>query len=181
MSDYDFITSNQFINPSIKKLKEKIEDNKDLIKNINVILKEEIEMLESSCILIILFLTGMRIGEFISLNRHPQISKGEHFNLKRLIYKTAPTEDGIELEMPIPEIAKKAIEVLSTISDIKDDGLNEEIATTSIKYSRVSNAKSIRIRNLIRWYAKKLGIKEKIDPHQLRHAMAFLLLHHQII
>ncbi len=177
MSDYDFITSNQFINPSIKKLKEKIEDNKDLIKNINVILKEEIEMLESSCILIILFLTGMRIGEFISLNRHPQISKGEHFNLKRLIYKTAPTEDGIELEMPIPEIAKKAIEVLSTISDIKDDGLNEEIATTSIKYSRVSNAKSIRIRNLIRWYAKKLGIKEKIDPHQLRHAMAFLIVH----
>ncbi|TLP40433.1 tyrosine-type recombinase/integrase [Arcobacter arenosus] len=180
LSDYDFIINNKFINPSIKKLKEKIvetDNKKNLIKKINIILKEEIEMSEASCILIILFLTGMRIGEFISLNRHPQITEGEHFNLKRLVYKTAPTEDGIELEMPIPEIVKKAIEILSTISNIKDNGFNKEIVTTSIKYSRVVNAKSTRIRNLIRWYAKKLNIKEKIDPHQLRHAMAFLIVH----
>lgn len=161
----------------IKSLKSKLFVNKTNTRNVDSLLKDEIEMLEASCILIILFLTGMRIGEFISLNRHPKITEGEHFNLKRLVYKTAPTEDGIELEMPIPEITKKAIEVLSTISDIKDNGANKEIATTSITFSRVVNAKSTRIRNLIRWYAKKLGIKEKIDPHQLRHAMAFLIVH----
>lgn len=173
MFDLNFLKSLKSKNKSINKVKLHLTDN----QKVDSLLKEEIETLEASCILIILFLTGMRIGEFISLNRHPKITEGEHFNLKRLVYKTAPSEDGIELEMPIPEITKKAIEILSTISDIKDDGLNEEIATTSIKYSRVSNAKSIRIRNLIRWYAKKLGIKEKIDPHQLRHAMAFLIVH----
>lgn len=173
MFDLNFLKSLKSKNKSINKVKLHLTDN----QKVDSLLKEEIETLEASCILIILFLTGMRIGEFISLNRHPKITEGEHFNLKRLVYKTAPTEDGLELEMPIPEITKKAIEVLSTISDIKDNGANKEIATTSITLSRVVNAKSTRIRNLIRWYAKKLGIKEKIDPHQLRHAMAFLIVH----
>lgn len=178
-ADCDFIVNNFFQNPIINNLKTEINNisSVEIIKGIRNILKEEIEALEASCILVILFLTGMRIGEFVTLKRHPEIIEGEHFNLKRLIYKTAPNKGGVELEMPIPEITKKAIEILSTISDIKDNGLNKEIATTSIKFSKVSNAKSIRVRNLIRWYAKKLKIKEKIDPHQLRHAMAFLIVH----
>lgn len=172
--DFNFLESLKSKKSFINEAKNYLNDG----RKIDSLLKDEIETLEASCILIILFLTGMRIGEFISLNRHPKITEGEHFNLKRLVYKTAPTEDGMELEMPIPEITKKAIEVLSKISDIKDNGINKEITTTSIKFiSRSTNAKSTRIRNLIRWYAKRLGIKEKIDPHQLRHAMAFLIVH----
>lgn len=165
---------------SLKKenyLNKKLENHLDNSNKIYSILKEEIETLEAACVFVILFLTGMRIGELVSLKRFPKITEGEYFNLSRLIYKTAPTEKGIELEMPIPEITKKAIEILSKISDIKDNGLNKELITTSIMFSKVSNAKSTRIRNLIRWYAKKLNIKEKIDPHQLRHAMAFLIVH----
>jgi integrase len=179
-SAYNFIMKKNFLNPEINALKHNIKSapKKDtLIKVIRVILKDEIEVLEASCMLVILFMTGMRIGEFVALKRFPKITEGEHFNLKRLVYKTASTEDGVEMEMPIPEIAKQAIEVLSIISDIKDNGDNKEIATTTIKQIKVSNAKSIRIRDLIRWYAKKINIKEKVDPHQLRHAMAFLIVH----
>lgn len=163
---HDFIVSRSFLNPKMNDLKlglNNASNKENLIKNIRNILREEIEAFEASCILIILFLTGMRIGEFVALKRFPEITEGEHFNLKRLVYKTAPNEDGVELEMPIPEIAKQAIEALSIISDIKDNGANKEIATTTIRYVKVSNAKSGRIRDLIRWYAKKLNIKEGLE------------------
>jgi integrase len=181
--DFDYLKSKKFNSISINKLLKKsivdikLDELKNLAKEINNVFRSEIESLESSCMFVILFLSGMRIGEFIALKRFPEILEGEHYNLKRLVYKTAMSEDGEELIMPIPEIAKKAIEILSEISEIKDSGLNDRIATTSIKYSKQSNIRSHRVRSLIRWFAKKIGIKENIDPHQLRHAMAFLIVH----
>jgi integrase len=185
--NYAYLKSRKFENIFINNLKNEFSEKNNKIqlsKDINIFAKEinstfidEIEALEASCMYMILFLTGMRIGEFTALKRFPEIIEGEHYNLKRLVYKTSITEDGEELIMPIPEIAKRAIEILSNISDIKDKGINERIGTTSIKLKKISSIRSERVRTIIRLFAKKIGIKDNIDPHQLRHAMAFLIVH----
>lgn len=130
--------------------------------------------MEGACISIILFLTGMRSQELHLLDRHPKITQDEHAQLHRLVYKTSSTEKGDVLVMPIPDIAKRAIEVLSKLSELKDGSKEGRIITSDVNYLDARNFQS-RVSNLVSIFCKHIGIKDAPLPHDFRHAMAFLI------
>lgn len=147
------------------------------IKGISVsILIDVVEQLEVSCIAIILLMTGMRAEELTMLDRELKISQDEHFYLERIVYKTAKTEDGESLSMPVPVICKKALEILSELAFIKDGKKTGSIILSAIDYKNVQSVRPSRINNLLIRYCKKINLNP-ITPHHFRHAMAFLIVH----
>lgn len=146
-------------------------------KTLNKLLENCINLsidLEASCIIVILLLTGMRKSELLRLNRFPKITEDEFYNLSRFIYKTSEDEEGEELNIPIPLIAKKAIEILSELSRIKDKKDNGKILTISI-FSKYDETYTDRPNVLIKYFCRRIGIINEPRPHQLRHAIAFLI------
>lgn len=135
-----------------------------------------VEQLEVSCISIILLMTGMRAEELTMLDRELKITQDEHFHLERIVYKTAETEDGEPLSMPIPIICKEALEILSKLAFIKDGQKKGSIILSALDYKKVQSVRPSRINNLLIRYCKRLEL-EVITPHQFRHAMAFLIVH----
>ncbi|PHR72798.1 MAG: hypothetical protein COA66_05965 [Arcobacter sp.] len=130
--------------------------------------------LEACCIIILLMTTGMRKSEAILLPRYPIISDDDYSNLKRIVYKTARTDEGFEHSMPIPKITKKAIEILSRISEIKDGKSKGNLIIGSPE-GDVNADPSQRIQYLINRLCEDIGIKDPPIPHQFRHAIAFLI------
>ncbi len=138
---------------------------------------EAVKTLESACISISLMMTGMRVSELITLDRNLNITQDEHYNLQRIVYKTAATENGEPLTIPIPEICKIALETLSGLATIKDDDKFTNIILQTIEKKEISRIQPIRVNNLLDWYCEKLGLEKTITPHQFRHAMAYLIVH----
>ncbi|UPT78165.1 site-specific integrase [Sulfurovum sp. XGS-02] len=129
--------------------------------------------LEGACVTIILMLTAMRRQELARLERHPVIEEGEYLNFKRFIYKTAHTENGDLLEIPIPPIVQSALESLSRISEIKDGKTTGPIIVSDFRFSEGCNDN--RVQASIRYFSKSINLENPPTPHQLRHAMAFLV------
>lgn len=138
---------------------------------------EAIRTLEAACISISLMMTGMRVSELTTLDRDLKITQDEHYNLQRIVYKTAATEDGEPLSMPIPEICKTALETLSMLATIKDNNTYTNIILQPIEKKEISPIRPSRINNLLNWYCEKLDLEKIITPHQFRHAMAYLIVH----
>jgi len=166
---------------NIKSVRNKYKNSKGKNKGrgVNNIIKtilDTVNEIEISCISVALMLTGMRVGELCTLNRNLKITQDEHYHLERIIYKTADSEEGEPLEMPIPAVCKKALEVLSELSKIKD-GEQESIILSPIMYSDIKSVRTARINKMLVAYCERLGLDEHIAPHQFRHAMAFLIVH----
>jgi len=136
-----------------------------------------IREMETSCIILILMITGMRVGELCTLDRSLSIRKDEHFNLTRIVYKTASTPEGEKLEMPIPDIARKALCILSELATIKDGKKEGNIITSPINRENVEPVRPSRVNSLINEYCELLEVDTPPTPHQFRHAMAFLIVH----
>lgn len=138
-----------------------------------------VNIFEGSCIAVTLMMTGMRGSELILLNRNLNIDNDEHFNLKRIIYKTAETEEGEELEMPIPPICKTALESLAELAIIKDGKDNGNLVLTAL--GQIAKVKPVvmvsRLNNLLGIICKNFELKNPITSHQFRHAMAYLITH----
>ena len=145
-----------------------------LIGDSYTVVLNEIDRLETACINIILFFTGMRVSELILLQRFPTIENDEHLNLKRFVYKTASTEKGEPLLIPIPKIVETSLHILSKISSAKDDAREGDIVVGS---ARASSGKTNgnRVQQLISKYCKAHNINSSPSPHQFRHAMAFFI------
>ena len=141
------------------------------------ILREVIEQFEVSCYLITLMMTGMRVGELTTLDRRLQFEQDEHIHLKRIIYKTAETEDGEPHTMPVPNICKFALESLSELAKIKDGKKYGALILSAIEVVDMKTVRTTRINQLLIKRCKQIGLKEAVTPHQLRHAMAFLIVH----
>jgi len=175
-------TNFNFQQPNLAEYKERVKNvNKKFDrkkgKTLNRLLETCINLctdLEASCIIVILLLTGMRKSELLKLNRFPEILEDEYYNLSRFIYKTSEGEDGEELEIPIPFIAKKALEVLSTLSSIKDKKTTGRILTISV-VSKKEESYVDRPNALIKQFCRRIEIIDEPRPHQLRHTMAFLI------
>lgn len=180
----------KFNEPMLKKLQNMIFSTKNKYLNdgngknlgrsvkelpINIVLRV-VEQLEVSCVSIILLMTGMRAEELTMLDRKLVISHDEHFYLERIIYKTAETEDGEPLSMPVPEICKKALEILSELAYIKDGKKIGNIMLSALDYTKVQKVRPSRINHLLKRYCERLELNY-ITPHQFRHAMAFLIVH----
>ena len=184
-------TEIDFTEPRLKEIQDKVQSSKHKYKNYKSknlgrnpeisnapkIMLDTIWELEVSCVSIVLMLTGMRVGELCTLNRNLKITQDEHYNLERIVYKTASSEDGESLEMPIPSICKKALEVLSELSKIKDSENNSSIILSPIEQSNIKPVRTSRINQMLIRYCEKLGLDKVIAPHQFRHAMAFLIVH----
>lgn len=144
------------------------------VKNSHETIIQAISLLESVCVIIILMFTGMRASELVMMNRFPRIERDEQLNLKRMIYKTSATENGEELNIPIPSIVGDVINILSLISKAKD-GSNEGKLVISSARSTADKTGTYRIRTLIKNFCEDLGMEGFPSPHQFRHAMAFFL------
>lgn len=134
-----------------------------------------IDNLEASCVIIILLTTGMRSQELLKLNRYPYISNDTEYKLlKRIIFKTINNTEGKPLSVPIPDITVKALNILSEITSLKDEKTEGRIIINRI--SQESDYAPANIfRRLIQKFIRNLGMKQKLTPHQLRHAIAFLI------
>lgn len=189
---YDFFkeTDIKFSEPRLNTLQKKIlisgtkyiNDGQNLGRNPDIgksrsILFGVIEEFEISCITIALMMTGMRVGELCTLDRNLKITQDEHYYLERIVYKTASTENGETLEMPIPKICKRALELLSKIASMKDNNKNKSLILSSFSGSKVMPVRTSRINQMLNKYCKKLGFDKAIEVHQFRHAMAFLITH----
>lgn len=180
-------TTYKFKEPSLLELQKSVSQHKNMNKNVNnryvksieyikQILRQAIERFEVSCISIVLMLTGMRVGEFTTLDRKLKITSDEHFKLERVIFKTSDIVDGDPFIMPIPSIGKKALECLSKFATIKDNGKNTNLIVSSIDVNDIKPVRTTRINHILEKYCDDLGVTQ-IEPHQFRHAMAFLIVH----
>lgn len=148
------------------------------VRNISKRLINCSKKLEASCLVVILMTTGMRNSELVNLDRYPLIENDEYFHLKRMIFKTSKTSEGKEHSMPIPEITKKAIEVLSKIGESKDGKKEGIIMARSLQVSASNTTKadlSGAIGNLINFLCRYADVKIPPIVHQFRHAIAFLI------
>lgn len=184
--DYFKLSNHSFEEPTLKKLQSEVKAQNEYyfpnrsyqsVKNLRDTMFEAVNKLEVSCGVVILMLTGMRAGEFSTLERNFTFSEDEHLHLTRMVYKTASTEEGEALEMPIPTIAKKALEVLSELAELKDGKKSGVILLNTIEDPYPKNGRSERIGNMLERFAKQLGVDTPPTLHQLRHAMAFLIVH----
>lgn len=167
---------NNIISTHSSYLRKNEKETNNSIKKIQTLLINSSKRLESCCLLILLMTTGMRKSEAILLPRYPEIKNDEYFNLKRMVYKTASTEDGFEVNMPIPEITKDAIQILSEISELKDGKKDGNLIMGSFD-GNILGSPAQRINSLFKKISEEIGIIKHPLPHQLRHAIAFLIVH----
>lgn len=135
--------------------------------------------LQAACVIIVLILTAMRKGELDVMMRYPQTNKTTHheldgsIKLERLIYKTAETDRGELHLIAVPPIVIHAFDLLSRISEISDGKREGPINLMTLAYNKETNNAG-RIAYLIQDFCDNLGITPP-TPHQLRHALAFLV------
>ena len=139
-----------------------------------------IRKLQGACVIIILILTAMRKGELEVMMRYPKVKKSAHHDLDgslelhRIIYKTAQSDQGEVAPISVPPIVVKAFDLLSQISELMD-GKKEGV----INISGFGNYKEMtardRIQNLIEFFSEDIDVNYPPTPHQLRHALAFLI------
>lgn len=172
---------------------EKVELGKTSARQVEFLEKEEIErlfaaiegdkllILRDRAILELLFSTGLRVSELISLNR-------ENVNLKQGEFSVRGKGDKIRIVF-ISELAKEALEkYLKKRKDPEealfvnilkpksgDDKKNKSDKKENQKeYNRRLTARSIQ--RIVKKYAIQAGIVKKVTPHTLRHSFATDLL-----
>jgi hypothetical protein len=138
-----------------------------------------VKKIQAACTIVLLILTAMRKGELDMLERYPEPIKSSHhdldgsFILERIVYKTADTDSGEILGIPVPPLAFKAVDILSQISEISDGKKEGAINLSDLSFGLDNNGVS-RFRKLIVDFCDDLRV-DAPTPHQLRHAMAFIV------
>lgn len=146
------------------------------VKGLRQDLENISKKLEAACVIVILITTGMRQSELFALPRNPKVTYDENINLERIIFKTAITEDGESVDMPIPAITKKAIDILARISTLKDNSQEGSLLNGSLySCNYKSSAKHDRIYGLIDFFCESFDLNEAPTPHQFRHIIAYLV------
>lgn len=137
-----------------------------------------ISRLEAACIIVILMTTAMRKQELVLLPRYPLITKDQHLNLERMVYKTSSDEEGSSVVMPIPKITKLAIDLLSQLSELKDEEKTGSLNLVDINYvASTATTSENRINYLVNSFCMEIGVDIPPTPHQFRHAMAFIIVY----
>lgn len=140
---------------------------------------DAVNKLQAACVIVVLMLTAMRKGELEVMIRYPKAKKTRHyeldgsFEIEKLIYKTAETDKGEVHPIAVPSIVTKALFLLSRISEIGDGKQVGPINLMSLNRGVEENDHA-RINKLVNAFCENLSIIPP-TPHQLRHAMAFLV------
>lgn len=139
-----------------------------------------IHKLQASCVIVTLMLTAMRSGELDVFERYPKFRKSTHheldesLSLERIVFKTAESDNGERLEMVIPPIVIKAIDILSQLSENLDGKDTGPLNFRSFVQRKTNQNDPKRINDLIWNFCNELGI-DAPSSHQFRHAMAFIV------
>lgn len=128
--------------------------------------RKQLQRLRDKAMLELLFSTGLRVSELISLGRDIDLSKDE----------VSIRGKGEKIRVVfISEGAKKAVkEYLKARVDM-DDALFINLSPPSKKADSL-RLTSRSIERIVRHYATKAGISKKVTPHVLRHTFATDLL-----
>lgn len=128
---------------------------------------ETVKGLRDKAILELLFSTGLRVGEIVTLNRDIDVSKDE--------FSIRGKGDKVRLVF-LSDDAKNAIKnYLSKRADIHDS-LFIELSPKSTHKNDSSRLTPRSIERIVKHYATKAGISRKVTPHVMRHAFATNLL-----
>ncbi|MCG3714319.1 site-specific integrase [Aliarcobacter butzleri] len=141
-------------------------------------LLSSIRHLEGACIFIALTLTGYRASEFVKIERFPIFKEEEHPFLSRIVTKTSINGKPENIEMPIPSIARKAIEIISKLTALRDGKKKGDLLLNSWENKNVNNVivASQRLSLAIKFFCKEYNISSP-TPHMARHTMAFLIVY----
>ena len=157
----------------------KYKNGKYIGKNINIEFTKLIEILdlvEASCVCIIMLGSAMRVGELLELKKDYRVLDSEFPNLVRIIYKTAATDEGEEYANPIPIICLDCLNILKQIAYLKDEENKfDKLLLSSIYSSDARVADSGRVNSLIKKISKYSGLETAPTSHQFRHSMAYLV------
>ena len=137
--------------------------------------KNKLTKLRDKAILEMLFSTGLRISELVSIKR-------DNINLKRGEFAVRGKGDKMRLVF----LSSRAIEVLNKYLDERQDNSKALFVRHDAKESvekqmesmseQLSGLTARSIQRIIKKYAKLAGIMKKITPHTLRHSFATDLL-----
>jgi site-specific recombinase XerD len=162
---------------------EKIELGKFPSRMVDIVAPEDIERLlqaasgstpkalRDRAILETLFSTGLRVSELCRLDRDPSALKRGEFSVRG--------KGGRVRVVFLSPAAKEAIQRWLACRKDTDDALFIEIGRNYEKtLSRVSNLRITprSVQRIVKYYAAKAGIPQKVTPHMLRHAFATDLL-----
>ncbi|PRM87553.1 site-specific integrase [Aliarcobacter cryaerophilus] len=137
-----------------------------------------IRRLEGACIFVALTLTGYRASEFVKLERFPIFREEEHQFLSRMVTKTSINGESENIEMPIPSIARKAIEIISKLTALRDGKEKGDLLMNTWENKEVNNVTiaSQRLSLAIKFFCNEYNLPSP-TPHMARHTMAFLIVY----
>ncbi len=160
---------------------EKIELAKEEQREVSFLSREELEVLFNTidvknpakirdrAMIEMLYSTGLRVSELVSLNRdRVNLERGE-FMIKGKGRKTR-----------IVFISKRAIEWLTKYLDTRKDSF-PPLFINRIKRKDILDAEkrrlsTVSVEEIVRKYARLSGLVKKVTPHTLRHSFATQLL-----
>ncbi len=126
------------------------------------------QAIRDNAILELFYASGVRVSELINL-------KLENLNLE-LGYLRCTGKGNKERVIPM---GKKACEAIKKYCLMARPNLSKDPLVTTLFLSRLGKKNSRQnIWKLIKYYARKAGIKKEIKPHTLRHSFATHLLEH---
>ena len=160
---------------------EKIELGKEEAREVSFLTREELERifdtidvstfkgLRDRALLEMLYSTGLRVSELVSLNRDQvNIERGE-FMVQGKGRKTR-----------IVFLSKRATEHLTSYFDARDDVLSPVFINMMKRKDMLDDEKrrlsTVSVEDIVRKYARLAGIVKKVTPHTLRHSFATGLL-----
>lgn len=138
-----------------------------------------IRLLEGACIFVSLSLTGCRASEFVKIKRFPEFRQEEHLYLTRIVTKTSLENEGENIEMPVPLSVKKAIEIISNLTSLLDDGKKSgKLLMNSWENLKICNVitASQRLSLAIKYFCTRNNLPAP-TPHMTRHTMAFIIVY----
>ncbi len=145
--------------------------NEELTRLLNAPDTKDLKGLRDKAMLELLFSTGLRVSELVSLPRELDLTKDE--------FSIRGKGDKVRVVF-ISDEARDAVKNYLDKRDDMDDALFVQVANKSGK-DVLAKKKSIRIsarsiERIVQGYAIKSGISRKVTPHVIRHSFATDLL-----
>lgn len=123
-----------------------------------------IKVLRDKAILELLFSTGMRVSELVSLDRDLDLSRNE-FSIR-----------GKGDKVRVVFLSPRAKEAITTYLDKRKDMDNALFVQLRVRGDEDPRITTRSVERIVKQYAIKAGISKKVTPHVIRHSFATDLL-----
>ncbi|MEK7606427.1 MAG: site-specific tyrosine recombinase/integron integrase [Patescibacteria group bacterium] len=127
---------------------------------------EDVQSLRDKALLELLFSTGMRVSEIVSLSRDIDFSRGE--------FSVRGKGDKVRVVF-VSDVAKTSVKKYLDKRADTDDALFAQLGKNA-KNSSDLRLTPRSVERLVKQYAIKAGISKKVTPHIIRHSFATDLL-----